>query len=78
MIEELRCLLEQVPFQPFTIVTSSSQQYRVKSLDHIHLGPGAKAVGVYHDDGTFSVLSPLHMAAFETAARYFDCLNAEF
>ena len=68
MIEEIRRLLEQVPFQPFSIVTSSGQQYHVKSSDHIHLGPGAKVIGVYHDDGTLSVLSPLHMVSIEKEA----------
>ncbi len=68
MIEEIRRLLEQVPFRPFTIVTSSGQQYVVKSLDHITLGPTAKQVGIWHDDGTLSVLSPLHIVSIEKEA----------
>ena len=68
MIEEIRRLLQEAPFRPFVIVNSAGMQYHVKSLDHIHLGPAAKVVGVYHDDGTISVLSPLHIAAVETGA----------
>ena len=69
MIDEIRRLLEDVPFQPFVVVTSAGKQYHVKSLDHIHLGPGAKVVGVYHDDGTVSVISPLHIVAVEKEAN---------
>ncbi len=65
MIDELRRLLEKIPFLPFTILTSSGQRYEVKSLDHINIGPTAKLVAIWHDDGTFTAISPLHIAALE-------------
>ena len=65
MIDEIRRLLEKIPFLPFTILTSSGQRYEVKSLDHINLGPTAKLVAVWHDDGTFTALSPLHIVTLE-------------
>ena len=61
-------MLEEVPFRPFIVVTSAGKQYQVKSLDHISLGPAAKQVGIWHDDGTISVLSPLHIVAIEKEA----------
>ena len=67
MIEEIRRLLGEIPFRAFVIVTNSGQQYHVKSLDHIGLGPNAKTVAVWHDDGTVSLLSPLHIDAVEGA-----------
>ncbi len=65
MIEEIRRLLEQIPFSPFTILTNSGQRYEVRSLDHINLGPTVKLVAIWHDDGTFSAISPLHIVALE-------------
>ncbi len=68
MIDEILRLMDEIPFHPFTIVTSAGKQYPVPSVDHISFSPGRKLIGVWHDDDTLSFVSPLRIAAIDGAA----------
>lgn len=65
MIAEITERLTTLPFQPFTIVTSSGQKYRVQSRDHAHISPTGKCVLVFLDNDASIVISGLHIVATE-------------
>ncbi len=65
MVNEVRRMMEDKPFKPFSIVTSSGQGYRVASVDHIDIAPTGNQLAVWHDDGTCSIIGSLHITAIE-------------
>ncbi len=68
MIEEVRQRLLARPFEPFVIVTSSGQRYRVPTAEHAAINPKGNRVVVWFDDGSGVTLSGLHITAVETEA----------
>lgn len=61
MIEQLRRLYDAAGFQPFTIVTSSGEQFEVPTRDHLAFNPQRTYVLVVFDDGTHTTLTGLHI-----------------
>ena len=61
MIDEIRKLLEGVPFVPFSVRTSDGQEYAVPTVDHAYITPRGNRVIVTDDKGTVAILGPLHI-----------------
>jgi hypothetical protein len=57
--------LQAGPFEPFTIVTSSGNRYRIASADHAGVNPQGTRVVIWFDDGGGVTISGLHIAAIE-------------
>lgn len=68
MIAEVRQRLLARPFEPFVIVTSSGQRYRVPTPEHAAINPKGSRVVVWFDDGSGVTLSGLHITAVEMEA----------
>lgn len=71
MIGDVRQHLGARPFEPFVIVTSSGQRYRVPSSEHAGINPRGSRVVVWFDDGSSVTLSGLHIVAVEKEAPVF-------
>ena len=65
MIADVRHLLQAGPFEPFTIVTSSGNRYRIASADHAGVNPQGTRVVIWFNDGGGVTISGLHIAAIE-------------
>ena len=61
MIDEIRKLLEGVPFVPFSVRASDGQEYSVPTVDHAYITPRGNRVIVTDDKGTVAILGPLHI-----------------
>jgi hypothetical protein len=68
MIADVRHLVESGPFEPFAIVTSSGNRYRVPSADHANINPRGNRVVVWFDDGSGVIISGFHISAVERGA----------
>lgn len=65
MIADALRLLAVRPFQPFSVVTSAGQKYRVECPDHAHADPQRTRFTLYLDDGGSVLLPALHIAGIE-------------
>jgi hypothetical protein len=65
MIADVRHFLESGPFEPFVIVTSSGNRYRVPSADHATINPQRSRVVAWFDDESGVIISGLHIASVE-------------
>ena len=65
MIGDIRYLLAQVPFRPFSVVTSSGMKYRIGSPDHAGFNPQKTRVLIWFDDGSGVTIAALHVVALE-------------
>ncbi len=61
MLSELRTLLANAPFVPFTIHMADGTQIHVPTRDHIAVSPKGIRVVVFDDKGIANVLSGLLM-----------------
>ena len=68
VIADIRQFLESGPFEPFVIVTSSGNRYRVPSTDHAAINPQGSRIVVWFDDESGVIISGLHIAAVEKEA----------
>jgi hypothetical protein len=68
MIADVRQFLRSGPFEPFVIVTSSGNRYRIPSADHATINPQGSRVVVWFDDESGVIISGLHIAAVEREA----------
>jgi hypothetical protein len=68
MIADVRHFLESGPFEPFVIVTSSGNRYRVPSADHATINPQRSRVVVWFEDESGVIISGLHIASVEKEA----------
>jgi hypothetical protein len=68
MIADVRQHLHAGPFEPFVIVTSSGQRYRVPSADHAGISPNGGRVVIWFDDDSGVTISGLHIVAIEKGA----------
>ena len=68
MTADIQRFLKAQPFEPFSIVSSSGQRYRVPSAEHAGLNPTGSRVVVWFDDDSSVTLSGLHIASLETDA----------
>ena len=69
MIGDIRQHLHAVPFEPFTIVTTSGRRYPVPSADHAGLNPTLTRVVVWFGDDSSVTVAGLHVAAIEKGLR---------
>ncbi len=65
MIADVRQNLHASPFQPFVIVMSSGQRYRVPSADHAGISPRGGRVVIWFADDSGVTISGLHIVAIE-------------
>ena len=65
MIGDIRQHLGAVPFEPFTIVTSTGRRYAVPSADHANSNPQGTRIVVRFDDDASVTIAGLHVAAIE-------------
>jgi hypothetical protein len=68
MIGDVRNFLEARPFQPFVIVTTGGQRYRVPTPEHAGTNPNRSRVVIWFDDGSSVTIAGLHVAAIEKGA----------
>ena len=68
MIGGIRRFLHSGPFEPFVIVTSSGNRYRIPSADHAAINPQGSQVVVWFDDESGVIISGLHIASVEREA----------
>jgi len=68
MIGDICQFLHTAPFEPFVIVTSRGNQYRVPSADHATVNPQGSRVVIWFDDESGVIISGLHIAAVEKEA----------
>jgi len=68
MIVDIRQLLQAGPFEPFCIVTSSGNRYRVATPDQAGINPQASRVIIWFDDESSVTNSGLHITAIEKEA----------
>ena len=68
MIADIRQCLHAGPFEPFFIVTSSGNRYRVATADHAGINPQGSRAVVWFDDESSVTLSGLHITALEKEA----------
>jgi hypothetical protein len=65
VIANIRQFLDEGPFTPFWIVTSSGNRYRVATADHASINPRNSQVIIWFDDESSVIVSGLHVAALE-------------
>jgi hypothetical protein len=65
IVAELLQRLGEQPFQPFAIVLSNGSRHAVPSPDHCTVTRISRRVTVDHDDGSFVLINPLHIAQIE-------------
>jgi hypothetical protein len=68
VIGDIQRLLKAKPFQPFSVVTSAGQKYRVPTPDHAGFNPRSTRLVVWFDDDSSVTLSGLHLTALEVDA----------
>ena len=59
MKEDIPKLIHALPFVPFTIHLADGGQLRVPTVDHVAVPPAGGRVLVFHNDGTWDMLSAL-------------------
>lgn len=62
--------VEQRPFLPFRIVTTSGRAYEVPTADHFGLLPISRMILVGFDSGDSVDIPALHVAAIEPLRRH--------
>jgi hypothetical protein len=65
MIELIRQFLAAKPFEPFIIVSTGGNKYRVASHEHAAIGPRDRRVVVWFDNGGEVTIAALHIASVE-------------
>ena len=65
IVAELLQRLAGRPFEPFIIVLSNGSRHEVPSPDHCTVARLSRRVTVDHDDGSFVLINPLHIAQIE-------------
>ena len=65
MIADVRHHLEARPFEPFSIITSSGNRYRVATADHADINPIGNRTVVWFDDGGSVTVAGLHIVYIE-------------
>lgn len=65
MLALLKRHLEQVPFKPFRVVTTSGRAYEVPTHDHAVVFPMLRRLSIADDSGAFVDLHTLHISSVE-------------
>jgi hypothetical protein len=55
--EEIRRLQKALPFEPFTVITSGGNRYRVASPKHMHIHPQGTQLRIWIDGGGITFAS---------------------
>lgn len=66
-IEQLKTVLRQQPFKPFTIRMADGRTFPVTHPDFVAPSPTGRTVIVYQPDDSFSVLDLLLMTELQVA-----------
>jgi len=66
IVAELVARLSAPAFSPFDIVMSDGGRVSVPTADHCIVTRILRRIEVEHDDGSISILSPLHISRIET------------
>ena len=69
MIADIHQFLDARPFEPFLIVTTGGNRYRVASAEHAGIDPQRSRVVVWFDDGSSVTVAGLHISSIEKEAR---------
>lgn len=69
MIADIRQLLNARPFEPFVILTTGGNRYRVASAEHAGIDPQRSRVLVWFDDGSSVTVAGLYIASIERGAK---------
>jgi hypothetical protein len=62
VIADIRRLLAERPFVPFSIYCTNGGVVRIPTVDHAVISPTGRRVIVFFDDDTAHYLSPLHIS----------------
>lgn len=65
MIGDVRALLEEVPFEPFTVVTSGGKEYHVATSDHADISPTGNRLIIWFDDDSSVTIAGLHITSIQ-------------
>ena len=65
----VRKYVEQRPFRPFRIVTTSGRVYEAPTADHVGFLPLARMILIAYDSGDSVDIPALHVAAIEPMRR---------
>ena len=65
MVDQIRQMLKNEPFEPFQIFTSGGAEYHVPTVDHVSFTPKGTRVLVHFDDETHVTLSALHIVGVQ-------------
>ena len=69
MLALLREYLNQVPFEPFRVVTTSGRAYDVPTADHAGLVPKLRRLTIVDDTGGTVEIYTLHVSSIERIKR---------
>ena len=58
-IEQLRVVLQEVPFRPFMLRMADGRSLAIPHRDFVALSPSGRTVIVYRDDDSFSIVDLL-------------------
>jgi len=62
---KVRQLLNQTPFRPFRVVTTSGRSYDVPTVDHAAVTPISRFIHITPDEGGDIEIHALHIASIE-------------
>ena len=63
MIGDIRVLLEMIPFEPFSVVTSEGKEYFVATSDHADISPTGNRFIIWFDDESSVTIAGLHITS---------------
>ena len=66
MVKDLRRLIANRPFLPFTIHTAAGAALRISTVDHIAVSPTGTRVIVFADDDSTIIVSALLISQITT------------
>jgi len=66
LFAKVRSMLNQTPFQPFRIITTSGAAYEIPTADHAGTVPVLRTIQIGRDDGSSVDLHALHVASIES------------
>ena len=69
MLALLKEYLNQVPFEPFRVVTTSGRAYDVPTADHAGLVPKLRRLTIVDDTGGTVEIYTLHVSSIERITR---------
>jgi hypothetical protein len=69
LFARMKKYVEQRPFVPFRIVTTSGRAYDVPTVDHVGLLPISRMILVGYDSGESVDIYALHVASIEPLRR---------